>query len=59
MRPLVIEVLDERVEAGLLLEDVARGRLGGFLLAASDASARAAILFRMSGTDPLDLDAEA
>ena len=32
MRPLPVELLDEGIEARLLLQDVGRGRLGGFLL---------------------------
>jgi hypothetical protein len=31
MRPLLVEALDERVEARLLLQDVRRGRFGRFL----------------------------
>ena len=58
MRPLVVEALDEVIELGLLLQEVAAGRLGGFELQGQMHALMAAVLLRMAWFDALDLDAE-
>ena len=57
MGPLKIEVLDEGVELGLLLQDVLAGRSGGFLLQGQVHAFMASILLGMSGTNAFDRDA--
>ncbi len=49
---------NKRVEAGLLLEDVGRGRLGRFGLQREMHALVPAVLFGMPGSDPLDLNPE-
>ena len=58
MRPLGVELLEEVVEAGLLLEAVHAGWAGGLLLQGQVHALMAAVLLRMAGPDPLDGDAE-
>ena len=59
VRTLVIKDLDELVEAGLLLQKVGTGRLGGFLLQGQVHALMAAILLRGAGFDSFDTDAQA
>jgi hypothetical protein len=56
MRPLLIVLLDERVEARLLLQDVRRGRLGRFLFQRQMHPLVATVILRVSGFAPLDLN---
>jgi len=56
MRPLLVVALDEGVEAGLLLQHVGRGWLGGFLLQGEMHPLVAAVLLRLPGVDALDLN---
>jgi hypothetical protein len=57
MGPVKIEVLDEGVELGLLLQDVLVGRSGGFLLQGQVHAFMASVLLGMSGTNAFDRDA--
>ena len=57
MRTLVVEDLDELVEAGLLQKVLTRG-LGGFFFQGEMHPFMAAILLRVSGLDPFDTDSE-
>ena len=59
MRTLLVEDLDELVEAGLLLEEVGGGRLGGFFFQGEMHAFMAAILLGMAGLDAFDADAQA
>ncbi len=59
MRPFIVELLDERVEAGLLLQAVHAGRTGRLLLQGQVHALVAAVLLGMAGLDALDLDAPA
>ena len=59
MRPLVIEAVDELIEAFLLLQQVVRGRFSGFLLQGQVHPLMAAVLLRTPGLDALDRDAQA
>jgi hypothetical protein len=56
MRPFVVEVLDEVIELRLLLEEVLRRWLGGFLLERQMHPFVAAVLLRVAGFDALDAD---
>src|ERR1700690_39771 len=58
MRPLLVEALDEGIEARLLLQHVAGGRLGGFLLQGQMHPLVPAVLLRLAWGDALDLDPE-
>src|SRR5947209_1794661 len=58
MRSLVVVLLDERIEARLLLQDVRPGRLGRFLFQRQMHALVPAVLLRMPGCDAFDLDAE-
>ena len=58
MRAFGVELADEGVEAGLLLEAVHARRAGGFLLQGQVHALVAAVLLRMAGLDALDGDAE-
>ena len=57
VRPVLVEVADEVVEAGLLDEEVLGSRLGGFLLEREVHALVAAVLLGMAGLDALDVDA--
>jgi hypothetical protein len=59
VRALVIEDFHELIEAGLLLEEVAGGRLGGFFLQGEMHAFVAAILLRMAGLDAFNANAQA
>jgi len=59
VRTLVVEDLDELVEAGLLLQEVSTRRLGSFLFQGEMHTFMAAVLLRMSRLDPLNADAQA
>jgi hypothetical protein len=57
--PAVVVALDEGIEAGLLLEHVGGGGLGGFRLQREMHAFVPTILLGMTGLDALDVDAEA
>src|ERR1700674_813432 len=57
VRPVMVEALDEVIELPLLLEEVLRRRLGGFLLEGQMHPFVAAVLLRVAGFDGLDADA--
>lgn len=59
MRTLLVEDLHELVEAGLLLEEVGGGRLGGLFFQGEMHAFVAAILLRMARLDALNGNAEA
>jgi hypothetical protein len=59
VRPLIVVVVDEVIELGLLLQEVVAGRLGGLQLQGQMHALMAAVLLRVAGLDALDLDAEA
>ena len=48
MGPFVVELLDEGVELGLLLEEIGAGRAGGFLFQRQVHALVAAVLLRMA-----------
>jgi hypothetical protein len=52
----VVEVLDEPVEAALLLQEVTGRRLGGFLLERQMHALVATVLLGMPGLDAFDVD---
>jgi hypothetical protein len=56
--PLVVVALDEVVELGLLLQEVAAGRLGGLHLQGQMHALVAAVLLRTARFDAFDLDSE-
>src|ERR1700747_309064 len=58
MRPLIVVAIDEVIELGLLLQEVFSRRLGGLELQGQMHTLMPAVLLRMAGLDPLDLDAE-
>ena len=58
MRPLVVVAVNEVVELGLLLKEVAAGWLGGLELQCQMHALMAAVLLRVAGLDALELDAE-
>jgi len=59
VRAFVVVAVEELIEAFLLLEQVLRGRLGGFLLQGQVHPLVAAVSLRMPGLDALDRDAQA
>ena len=59
VRAFVVEDVDKFVKAGLLLQEVARGRLGGFFLQGEVHAFMAAVLLGMAGLDAFDANAEA
>src|SRR5579871_1143701 len=59
MGTLMMEVLDEGVELGLLLQDVLGGRSGGFLLERQVHAFMAPVLLGVAGTNAFDADAQA
>ena len=58
MRSFAVEALDERIEAGLLLEDIGGGGLGRFPLQRQMHALMAAVLLGMSGLDALNRNAQ-
>ena len=56
MRALLVEGVDELIEARLLLQEVLGGGLGGLLLQRQVHALVAAILLGMSGLDALEVD---
>jgi hypothetical protein len=59
VRPLAVVAFDERVEAGLLLEDIGDRGLGGFLLQREMHALVPAVLLGVPWLDALDRDAQA
>jgi hypothetical protein len=57
IRALVVELVEEIVEAGLLLQAVHARRSGGFLLKGEAHTLVAAVLLRVAWLDTLDIDA--
>ena len=57
MWALLVVAVDEVVELGLLLQEVLRGGLGGFLLQGQVHALVAAVLLGVTGLDALDADA--
>jgi hypothetical protein len=58
VRPLLVVLRDERVEPRLLLQHVRGGWLGGVFLQREVHALVAAVLLRVAGLDPLELDAQ-
>ena len=58
MRGLVVVAVDEVIELGLLLQEVAAGWLGGLELKGQMHALVAAVLLRATWLDALDLDTE-
>src|SRR3954470_16931684 len=58
MGPIAVELLDEGVEARLLLQHVSRGRFGGVLLQRQMNALVAAVILRMAGLAPLNLNSQ-
>jgi len=58
VRPVPVVLLDERIEARLLLQDIGGGGLGRFLLQRQVHALVPAVLLGMPGFRPLDLDAQ-
>jgi len=59
VRPLVVVNPDELIEALLLLQEVEGSRLSGFILERQVQAFMPTVLFRVSGLDALDVDAQA
>ena len=59
MGPLLVEAIDEAIEAGLLLQQVFGRGLGGFLLERQVHALVSTVLLRVAGLDALDLDPQA
>ena len=59
MWALMVVAVDEVIEAGLLLQEVAGGGFGGFLLQGQVHTLMAAVLFGMAGLDAFDLNTQA
>src|SRR5262249_43701433 len=59
VRALVVEDLNEFVEAGLLLQEVGSGRLGGFFFQSEMHALVTTILLGSTGFDPLDANTQA
>jgi hypothetical protein len=57
MRSFVIELLQESVELGLLLQEVGARRAGGFFLQGQMHAFMPAVLLGMTGPDALNGDA--
>jgi hypothetical protein len=58
MRPLIVVAIDEIIELGLLLQEVAGSRLGGLQLERQVHALVAAVLLRVAGFDAFDRNAE-
>jgi len=59
MRALVVELLQEGIELGLLLQQIGAGRARGFFLQRQVHALMPAVLLRMSGSDAFDGDTQA
>ncbi len=59
MRTFLVKDFDEVIEAGLLLQEVCSGGLGGFFLQREMHALMAAILLGMARLDPFDTNAQA
>lgn len=59
MRPFAIELLDEGIELGLLLQKVSTGRPSGFVFQRQMHALVAAILLGMTRANPFDTDPQA
>jgi hypothetical protein len=59
VRALVVEDVDKRVKARLLLQEVGGGGLGGFFLQREGQAFMTAVLLRMARLDAFDANAEA
>jgi hypothetical protein len=59
MGPVGVAVIDEGVQANMLLQEVMGGRPGGLVLQGQMHALMTAILLRMSWLDALDVDAQA
>ena len=57
MRSFLIELFQEGVELGLLLQDVGAGRTSGFFLQGQMHAFMPAVLLRMAGANPFNGDA--
>lgn len=58
MRPFGIELVDEGIEAGLLLQAIEACRASGFLFQGEMHALIAAVLLRLTGLDAFDSDAQ-
>src|SRR5207302_10674546 len=58
MRTVVVEDLDEVIEASLLLQEVSRGRLGGFFLQGEMHALVTAVLLGMAGLDSFNSNSQ-
>ena len=58
MRTLVVEDVEEAIKAGLWLQKVGSGRLGGFLFQGEMHAFVTAVRLRMAGLDARDADPE-
>ena len=54
MRPLVVELVQEGIELGLLLKQIGAGGAGGFFLQGQMHALVTAVLLRMTGLDSFD-----
>lgn len=59
MRPLLIELLQEGVKLGLLLQEVGAGGTSGFFLQGQMHPFMTTVLLGMAGTNPLNGDSQA
>ena len=59
VRTLMVEDVDKVIEAGLLLQEVGGGRLGGFFLQRKMHALVATVLLGMARTDAFDADTQA
>src|SRR5208283_6179544 len=59
MRTLVVEDFDELIEAGLLLQEVASGGLGGFFFQGEVHALMATVLLGLAGLDPFNANTQA
>ena len=59
MRTLVVEDVEEAIKAGLLLQKVGSGRLGGFLFQGEMHAFVPAVLLRMPRLDAFNANAQA
>jgi hypothetical protein len=55
VRPILVVAINEGIEAGLLLQDVGRGRLGRLILQREMHPFEPPVLLRPAGRDPLEM----